>query len=143
MWHPKNEFSPSKKTAITAIKNMPGTLHAKICLIPDTEDQCVVENYRPILLLPVADMVVECIAAANIVNHVEKHSILLQKQHRFCKGHSVLTELTEIRHDFSLGVSDRVRTNSLFLDFWHAFDKVVHKKLVQKLQHILHVNAGI
>ena len=48
-------------------------------------------NYRPISLTSQICKVLESIICDNIVNHLNKHTLLLQSQHGFTKGKSCLT----------------------------------------------------
>eukprot|EP00745_Piridium_sociabile_P020115 TRINITY_DN3071_c0_g1_i1.p2 TRINITY_DN3071_c0_g1~~TRINITY_DN3071_c0_g1_i1.p2 ORF type:complete len:102 (-),score=25.15 TRINITY_DN3071_c0_g1_i1:793-1098(-) len=70
-----------------------------------TGGQCVkgdrnrAENYRPVFLTSVACKVLEHIICHHLMKHLEKHSILTDKNHGFRSGHSCETQLISTMND--------------------------------------------
>ena len=91
-------------------------------------------NYRPISLTCVASKIVKHIVTRHIINHLESNDILYEYQHSFRAKRSTETQLLTFTQDLydNLGVGKQ--TDVLLLDFAKAFDRVPHRKLVQKLR---------
>ena len=93
------------------------------------------ENYRPVSLTSVACKMLEHIITSTIMGHLEKHNILTDAQHGFRKHRSCESQLITTIQDLAKSVDDRGQTDVVLLDFSKAFDKVPHKRLMQKLQY--------
>jgi len=92
-------------------------------------------NYRPISLTCIACKIMEHIIASNIMRHGNQHNILYDLQHGFREKRSCETQLIEFSADLFNNMQDGKQTDVLILDFSKAFDKVGHKRLIQKLEH--------
>ena len=90
-------------------------------------------NYRPISLTSNIIKIFERIIRDHLVQHLELNKILCKHQHGFRKCRSCLTQLLKhidtILNNFLNGQD----TDSIYLDFAKAFDKVDHKILINKL----------
>ena len=90
-------------------------------------------NYRPISLTSHLIKIFERVLRTKIVAHLEQNQLLCQNQHGFRKGRSCLTQLLKhvdtILNNFLKGCD----TDSIYLDFAKAFDKVDHQILINKL----------
>uniref|UniRef100_A0A8C8SCV0 Reverse transcriptase domain-containing protein n=1 Tax=Pelusios castaneus TaxID=367368 RepID=A0A8C8SCV0_9SAUR len=90
-------------------------------------------NYRPVSLTSVPGKLVETIVKNKIVSHIEKHKLLSNSQHGFCKGKSCLTNLLEFFEGVNKHVDRGDPVDIVYLDFQKAFDKVPHQRLLCKL----------
>ena len=77
----------------------------------------------------------ENIVHTHIMKHFDKENILSDIQHGFRKQRSCETQLIQTVHDLTKAMNDKDQIDSILLDFSKAFDKVSHKKLLQKLKH--------
>ena len=91
-------------------------------------------NYRPISLTCVASKIMEHIVTRHIVNHLECNGILYDHQHGFRARRSTETQLLAFVQELYDNLRDGKQTDVVLLDFAKAFDKVPHKKLIQKLR---------
>ena len=91
----------------------------------------IVDNYRPVSLLPVISKVQERCMASRLVPHVKE--LLYPFQHGFQKGRSCVTQLLEAFYDIGGALDRGIETDIIYLDFAKAFDSVCPAKLVSKL----------
>ena len=90
-------------------------------------------NYRPISLTSHIIKIFERIIRKAIVNHLEKNHLLYKHQHGFLKGRSCLTQLLKHIDTILHNLLNGHDTDSIYLDFSKAFDKVDHNILLSKL----------
>ena len=76
----------------------------------------------------------ESIVKDKIQQHVDDHSALSQKQHGFSKGKSCLTNLLETFEDITDSLDRGDGVDVVFLDYQKAFDSVLHRRLLSKMQ---------
>ena len=91
-------------------------------------------NYRPISLTCVISKVMEHIISSNIMSHANTHNILYPLQHGFRSRRSCESQLIEFVHDIVSNMAAGHQTDVCILDFAKAFDKVGHRRLVEKLK---------
>ena len=94
----------------------------------------LLEDFRPISILPVLSKVIESLMSDQISQHLNDNKILNPFQSGFRKGHSCNTAMLkivdDIRHSFDLNWV----TLLCLLDFTKAFDSVDHELLCLKLK---------
>ena len=91
-------------------------------------------NSRPVSLTSHIMKTFERVVQKKIVSYLEENNILNCNQHGFRKGCSCLSELLahfEILFD---NLSKNLDSDTIYLDFSKAFDKVDHALLIKKLQ---------
>jgi hypothetical protein len=95
-------------------------------------DKGMVNNYRPISLLPVASKILErCIF--NQINPIVKGDIDV-KQHGFMSQKSTVTNLIEFYENITYHYDNKKQTDVVYLDLSKAFDSVPHNLLILRLQ---------
>ena len=97
-------------------------------------DQCDINNYRGISVLPPLAKIFEKILASQIIDHLNKHNLLFNGQHGFRSEHSCETALHELISEMNLIRSEREIGLFFFIDFKKAFDLVDPDLLLIKLK---------
>ena len=96
----------------------------------------MVDNYRPVSLLPILGKIFERIIFNSIFEYLEENNLLCPNQSGFrpydsCEYH-LLSILHEIYKSFDCNSPKDVR--GIFLDLSKAFDKVWHDGLIYKIK---------
>jgi ribonucleases P/MRP protein subunit RPP40 len=91
------------------------------------------QNYRPVSLTSLVCKIMESILKDEILNHINKHSLIRQSQHGFTKGRSCLTNLLEFLETVTYNLDEGKSVDIIYLDFAKAFDKVPYQRLFKKL----------
>ena len=78
--------------------------------------------------------VFERVVRKHMVNYLEDNSLLTDKQHGFRSGRSCLTQMLDHFDDIYEGFTRGEDTDSMYLDYAKAFDKVDLSFLVLKLR---------
>ena len=92
------------------------------------------QNYRPVSLTSVCGKLLEKIVRDNIVIFLEENKLLSKDQHGFRQGRSCTTQLLEIMEIWTDLLENRCDFDCIYLDFAKAFDKVPHKRLLNKVE---------
>ena len=99
-------------------------------------DKQLIENYRPISLLPICGKCFEKIIFNNLYSYLNVNNLITNNQSGFRPGDSTTNQLVyltnEIHEAFENPHSLEVR--AVFLDISKAFDKVWHEGLIFKLK---------
>ena len=82
----------------------------------------------------------ESILREKIVEFLEKNNIIRDSQHCFCNKRSSLTNLLDFLHDIYEMYEEGRAVDIIYLDFQKVFDKVPHRKLLNKVES--HVISG-
>jgi hypothetical protein len=91
-------------------------------------------NYRPVSLTTHVCKVLESIIRDKIVEHLNSNNLINNTQHRFVRSRSCLTNLLEFLEDVTKNVDQGYPVDVIYLDFQKAFNKIPHKRLLQKVQ---------
>ena len=109
---------------------------AEVTPIFKKESKAEPANYRPVSLTAVTGKVMERIVKEAMMQHVESNGLLCDAQHGFRRGRSPQTNLVEFLNVTTKWMDDGKPFDVIYLDFSKAFDKVTHKKLVEKLEAV-------
>ena len=99
------------------------------------DDKCSEKIHRPVSITSICSKVMEHILFSNIMQHLDKNTILMEAQHGFHKKHSCKTQLITIIEDMTCNLSNGTQIDAVFIDFAKAFDKVPHQRLLLKLEY--------
>ena len=95
--------------------------------------KCDAVNYRPISLTSHIIKLFERVIRDKLVKFLEDNCLLSCNQHGFRKGRSCLTQLINHIDQILQNFLENKDTDSIYLDFAKAFDKVDHALLLSKL----------
>ena len=96
--------------------------------------RCEAGNYRPVTLTSHVVKVYERVVRKHMVNYLEDNSLLTDKQHGFRSSRSCLTQMLDHFDDIYEGFTRGEDTDSIYLDYAKAFDKVDLSLLILKLK---------
>ena len=99
-------------------------------------DKTKAENYRPISLTSITCKLLEHIVHSNIMGFLDSNKILSPFQHGFRQKRSCESQLLTTLRDFWNSLNSSGQTDAILLDFSKAFDKVDHRLLLSKMNHL-------
>ena len=91
-------------------------------------------SYRSISLTSVCCEVLESILIDNIMEHLECTKLINDSQHGLRSGRSCVTYLLTFLEDSTKFIDEGGCVDVIYLDFCKAFDKVLHQRLLLRLQ---------
>ena len=107
---------------------------AKITPVHKSDDKTVMDNYRPISILPVLSKVFERIVHNQLYTYLEENNLLSHCQFGFRRKSSTEHAVTYFS-DFIRSSMDKGKlTGAVFVDLRKAFDTIDHATLIAKLQ---------
>ena len=107
---------------------------AKIVPIHKKEDVTLPANYRPVSLLSSISKVAEWAVYLQLVSYFETNKLIPPAHHGFRAGHSTTTALIQMQQQWLDGFDKGEISALLALDMSAAFDLVLHKILLEKIQ---------
>jgi hypothetical protein len=99
-------------------------------------------NYRPVSLTSVPCKMLETIVKDRLMNHLLENNLIRESQHGFMPGKSCASNLVEFMDFVTEAVDKGQAVDIFYLDFSKAFDKVPHKRLLEKMK-AKGVEAGV
>lgn len=102
------------------------------------DEKSILNNYRPIALIPILSKVYEKVIQTQIISFFDKYHVLKQNQYGFQKGKSTAHAIFDMVHETLTCLNENSYTTALFFDMSKAFDYVSHNLLLDKLE-----NCGI
>ena len=117
--------------------DFPDTLKiAKVIPIYKGDDEQMVQNYRPISILPFFYKIYEKIIYNHIINFLTVNDILYDKQFGFRKGHATNHAIITLVDKVARALDTGKIVVGVYLDLRKAFDTVPHTILLDKLHRM-------
>lgn len=76
----------------------------------------------------------EKILAKRMLRHLHEHSVISQSQHGCWKGRPCKNSTLSYLNDWTSALDQNKPVHVIFVDFTLAFEKVSHKRLINKLK---------
>ena len=108
---------------------------AKVTPLFKSGKRTLIENYRPISVLPNVAKVFEQEVHQQLYNFLEENQILHPSQHGFRTRKSTQTALLSVVDKWLEGMDNSQISVVVFLDLAKAFDTINHRILIRKLDH--------
>ena len=108
---------------------------AKVIPIFKNGDPHLINNYRPISMLPALSKILEKLVCNRLNNFLAKHDLLYHNQYGFRSNHDTSLAVTELIDKISAAMDTNLFTLGIFIDLSKAFDTLDHSILINKLSH--------
>lgn len=107
---------------------------ARVIPVFKSGDKNLVNNYRPISILPVFSKGIDKLMHGRVLSFFNKHNLLLDFQHGFRKNRSTETALLTQKEIIIAKLQNKEIVAGIYIDFTKAFDLINHRILLHKME---------
>lgn len=108
-----------KKSTVTPIQKKSGTV--------------LINEHRPINMLPVVERVLEKLTYSQLIEYVNKNNLIADHQSGFRANHSCESAINDVLFEWKQAMNESKLIIAVFLDFQRAFETIEPKILLEKL----------
>ena len=92
------------------------------------------KNYRPVSNLSYISKLAECVMAAQLVTHIERHGMMEAHQSAYHSSHSTETALLKVKTNIIQALDNQEVACLILLDLSAVFDSIEHDILLNRLK---------
>ena len=111
--------------------------HANVQPVHKKNSRQIINNYRPISLLPICGKIFEKLMFDSMYSFFQVNNLLSKDKSGFRPGDSTINQLLSITTEIYEAFENYEEVRAIFLDISKAFDKVWHEGLIFKLRQNL------
>ena len=108
---------------------------AKVLPVFKSGSSSVMDNYRPISVLPAVSKILERIVHGQLSKYLEENALMSPYQFGFRRKHSTSLAVTYLSDTIRKSINKGELTGAIFVDLRKAFDTVDHCRLIEKLKN--------
>ena len=108
---------------------------AKVYPLFKSGDRCLLNNYRPISVLPSFSKIMEKLVYNRLMAYLTRHNILYDYQFGFRSHHDTTLAVIEMIDRITAAIDSKCYSLGIFIDLSKAFDSINHQILLEKLHH--------
>ena len=109
---------------------------ANVVTIHKKKEKNLIQNYRPISLLPICGKLFEKVIFDSLYSYIFNNNFIDDRQSGYRHGDSTVRQLLSITHEIHKSFDRNLEVRAAFLDISRAFDKVWADGLMFKLKRI-------
>ena len=115
---------------------------AKVIPLFQKGDKSIIENNRPISILPSISKVFEKIIFNQLYDHFKKHNLFFNGQYGFRRNHSTELATLDLIEKNQHQLDTHTNPFAIFLDLSKAFDTIDHDILLTKLYSLRNTKSS-